>query len=54
MRKNIEIGRKGELDAQKFLIGKGYNILATNFGNKHGEIDIIANLSSKNTSFFLS
>lgn len=35
-------GAKGELEAKQFLIGLGYEILATNFVSKLGEIDIVA------------
>jgi len=35
-------GRTGESRASLFLQGKGYRILETNYRNKLGEIDIIA------------
>lgn len=39
---NIQTGKKGEIEARNYLIAKGYNILATNYRNQIGEIDIIA------------
>lgn len=42
MAKHNTIGLKGELLAQRFLISKGYNILATNWRLHKFEIDIIA------------
>lgn len=42
MTKNKELGEKGEKKAQEYLKNKGYKILAINYSNKHGEIDIIA------------
>jgi len=36
------IGKIGETLAKKVLLKKGYEILETNWGNKWGEIDIIA------------
>lgn len=38
---NIELGRKGEKMAQKYLKKQKYKILETNFNTKLGEIDII-------------
>lgn len=35
-------GAKGEQIAAKFLIKKGYDIVAMNYRSKYGEIDIIA------------
>ena len=40
MQKNI-FGKKGEIIAQNYLKKKGYKIVATNYKNKIGEIDII-------------
>lgn len=40
--KHIEVGEKGELEAQMFLVKQGFSIIATNFRKKYGEIDIIA------------
>ncbi|HDD44474.1 MAG TPA: YraN family protein [Candidatus Desulfofervidus auxilii] len=37
-----KIGTEGEILAKKFLQKKGYKIIATNYKNKLGEIDIIA------------
>lgn len=37
-----ELGKKGEEIARKFLIEKGYKIIATNWRYKKEEIDIIA------------
>ena len=42
------IGKMGELIAKKFLLKKGYEIVATNWGNKWGEIDIV----SKNNNVY--
>lgn len=36
------IGAKGEVKAKDYLIKLGYKILETNYSNKIGEIDIIA------------
>lgn len=36
------LGKKGEEVAQKFIVSKGYKIVATNWTFKHKEIDIIA------------
>ena len=41
IKNNIE-GKKGEIKAVLFLKKHGYKILETNFKNKIGEIDIIA------------
>lgn len=38
----LNIGNKGEREAQEFLMKKGYVILETNYENEIGEIDIIA------------
>lgn len=40
---NIVRGKTGEELVKDYLISKGYNILETNYRNKIGEIDIIAN-----------
>ena len=39
------LGIQGETQAKQFLIDKGYKILATNYTNKLGEIDIIAQIA---------
>ena len=39
---SLELGKSGELLAQKYLKSKKYKILDTNFRLKYGEIDIIA------------
>ena len=40
--KNIEIGKRGEEEAIRFLKSQGYKILERNLRSKIGEIDIIA------------
>tara|TARA_B100000965_G_C19575116_1_gene750993 strand:+ start:59 stop:421 length:363 start_codon:yes stop_codon:yes gene_type:complete len=42
MAEHNEIGKLGEEQAQKFLLDKGYDILALNWRFKKAEIDIIA------------
>jgi len=42
MKNKIELGKMGEKLAADFLKKKGYKILETNYRNKIGEIDIIA------------
>lgn len=37
-----ELGKKGELISERFLVKKGYKIICKNFYTKKGEIDIIA------------
>lgn len=49
--KNRETGRRAEDLACKALIEKDYQILETNFSNKYGEIDIIA--QDKDTLVFV-
>ncbi|MFH1947574.1 MAG: YraN family protein [Candidatus Magasanikbacteria bacterium] len=39
---NQKIGKWGEEQASLFLIERGYEIIARNYGHKKGEIDIIA------------
>jgi putative endonuclease len=39
---NREVGRLGEEAAEKYLIERGFEIIERNWGNKFGEIDIIA------------
>ncbi len=39
-----ELGRLGEEKAQAFLAKKGYTIIASNWRNNQGEIDIIASI----------
>ena len=50
MQKNI-YGKTSEIIASNFLKQKGYKILATNYKNKIGEIDIIA--KDKKTIVFI-
>ncbi len=40
-----ELGRLGEEKARAFLVDKGYIILANNWRNNQGEIDIIASIN---------
>ena len=42
MAKHIDLGKKGELLARKFLEDKGYKILDTNWRHEKDEIDIVA------------
>ena len=42
MAEHNELGKEGEVMAQKYLIEKGYSILATNWRFSKDEIDIIA------------
>ena len=42
MAEHNELGKKGEEMARKFLVEKGYEILATNWRYSKDEIDIIA------------
>lgn len=39
---NIKLGKRGELQAQKYLKKSGWTILETNWRNPFGEVDIIA------------
>ncbi len=39
--RRVELGRKGEALARKYLISQGYRILETNHRSQYGEIDII-------------
>lgn len=39
---HIELGKWGEAKARSFLSAKGYQILATHYQIKSGEIDIVA------------
>jgi len=41
---NKKVGRKGEGAAAEELSREGYEILARNYGNKWGEIDIVAGI----------
>lgn len=61
MAKHIELGKKGEQLARKFLEEKGYTILETNWRHEKDEIDIIANekdelviieVKTRSTDFF--
>jgi len=51
LRSKTNTGQRGEKLAQRFLKKQGYKILATNYQNKLGEIDIIA--QDKNTLVFV-
>jgi putative endonuclease len=44
---NRNIGNKGESAAAELLVSAGYEILARNFRNKWGEIDIVASCKLK-------
>jgi len=39
---NMNIGRKGELEAENYLSARGYTILERNWYHRHKEIDLIA------------
>lgn len=41
---NIELGRRGEDVALEYLSKKGYKLVARNFKNKIGEIDLVMRL----------
>ncbi len=45
------LGRRGEIEAQKFLKKKGFKILEKNFKTHFGEIDLIAKID--NTIVFI-
>ncbi|MGL4364730.1 MAG: YraN family protein [Bacteroidales bacterium] len=40
--KSAELGKQGEIEAQKFLIAKGFHIRHTNWRWGHKELDIVA------------
>jgi len=42
MSDDTHVGKIGEQIATRFLLGKGYEILASNYRKNHGEIDFIA------------
>ena len=42
MAQHNDLGKQGELIAQKYLENKGYQILETNWQYSHAEIDILA------------
>ena len=42
--RNKELGKFGEMLAQRFLLSKGYSILSQNIRKSYQEIDIIANI----------
>lgn len=44
---NRQTGNKGEVAACELLQREGYEILTRNYGNKWGEVDIIAKLNQK-------
>lgn len=46
MESNKFTGIKGEVFAKNFLEKNGYKVLATNYKNKIGEIDIIAQINN--------
>ena len=51
LKSKTNTGQRGEKLAQRFLKKQGYKILTTNYQNKLGEIDIIA--QDKNTLVFV-
>lgn len=38
---HLQRGKRGELEAQRFLKRKGYRLLARNFASPRGEIDLV-------------
>ena len=42
MAKHIELGKKGELLAKRFLENKGYSILDSNWRHEKDELDLVA------------
>lgn len=42
MAEHNELGKQGEIIAQRYLTEKGYEILKTNWQYRHAEIDILA------------
>ena len=42
MNSKLELGRRGEQIASRFLVSKGYKIIDKNYHAREGEIDIIA------------
>lgn len=39
---HLRLGRQGERAACRYLLGRGYDVLARRFQARHGEIDIVA------------
>ncbi|MBI2644187.1 MAG: YraN family protein [Candidatus Wildermuthbacteria bacterium] len=39
---HIEVGKRGEELAKKYIRGKGYKIIEQNWHTKYGEIDLVA------------
>lgn len=50
---NRKTGNKGEEIAAELLISKGYEILARNYRNKWGEIDIVSRYKVKGESYIV-
>ena len=48
---NRQIGNEGENIAVKYIIDRGYKIIARNYGQKFGEIDIVAKSPDKTLIF---
>jgi putative endonuclease len=51
MNKKSEIGKKGEEIASEYLKNKGYKILAANYRQKFGEVDIIGKAPDRTLVF---
>jgi putative endonuclease len=51
MTKKSEIGKKGEEIAANYIKNKGYKVLAANYRQKFGEIDIIARAPDRTLIF---
>jgi putative endonuclease len=46
MSENLTFGTWGEREAESYLIGQGFEILARNYRSRYGEIDLVARKGS--------